>query len=243
MSLVTDCLAGISIYNYSMEVPLVLDFVANGESSSLVVVAGWWKRDWNSVGSLFVTSYDFPAINTPQGWKIGSDSLCAADDEPSQSAMNTNRDIADFDRANYLAALLQLKDEFPNINFDDWIAAIQARPLRDPLREYKNKMTAIRQMAKVYMLGQDGNAVDVLVLDDLGQAAQASSDPWLSRIAGQYRNMDQKPPLADYVNWVASQTPYGGNGLVGPAVFQSGGDIGDVASTLLSSRNLGASLT
>lgn len=216
------------------------DFAVVSDAASLVMLAFWWEADWNSLAREGLLWIGRPLVTAANGaWMVqdGVISVGPASDAAMQKRLNANRDTSDFSRDDYLSSLLVLRAEFPEFNMDEWIAAFSARPLRDALTDFRQQRTAERGMARVFIAGADGRVSDVLVLDDRGESAQAGDDAYLSRAAADFAAQgSDRPPLADYVNWLAAQQPHGGQMLVAPSVFRSGGFLPNVAVTQLSDR-------
>lgn len=238
--LTDDCMAGMELRDHTLSDYVPMDFAISNDVASLIFLTGWWDVNNPSVdGALqFYASPLSAGVSSSDFW-VNSDASLGPSDEL-QQAISDNRDRTDFERTAYLSALLRMVEDFPAFDFGPWMAAFQARPVRDAVVEAYKTLTASRQMAKLFMSDASGNTVDVLVIDDRGDAVTASGDPWLDRVAMDYvAHKPNLPPLADYVNGVLGQQPYGGNGLFGPAVFTSGGFLLDVANNLLSSRRVG----
>lgn len=237
-----DCLSGVEARDPTLGRNYPVDFAVSNDTASLIFLANWWETE-NMTMDGAVLTYGRPIVAGPDDdarWVVQDMDVTLGPTDTYQQQLADNRDNADFNRPSYLSALLTLRDQLPEFNLDDWIAAFQKRPILDSMTEIGRRMASPRQMAHLYMLDPSGQTIDVLVLDERGDAVTAADDRWLSRAADDFTSQKASLPLlADYVNWLAGQQPYGGNALVGPRVFTGSGFLTDVATDLLSNRRVG----
>lgn len=232
MNLIERLVAGME-YTGPVYASLPVDTVSTGRGEVLVAAAGWWTQDWQQDGILVVPG-ELAEDAGSGGWRIGDGSALTAPANADGADLLARRwDAIDYDRTVYLQQLQLLREAYPEFDLDEWTEYILSRPVRDPVRDYLEGIASARPVARVFLVANDQSRVDVLVVDEQGQAATATGSRFLAQAADEWVNRENRPDLETYINWLADQQPYGPYSLTGAAVVEESGLIQDIALRMI----------
>jgi hypothetical protein len=224
-----------------------IDLAVLGAGKILLAFSGWWLDANATFGGALVwfESEVTPSVQTdndksPVDWHI-------ADEEGALIALPSDEDMAhrlakmrrrtDVSRGQYLSALQDLAEANggdDGYDFDPWIAAVLARPRVDPVAEIRAANTMDRKIGRLILRNSDNEVVDILVIDENGNAATGSGHAALAVYEEDWIEREQRPDLEDYLAWAATQRPYGSFTFDAP-LFEGGtGPIEDIAQHALS---------
>lgn len=217
-----------------------LDFVLVGNGGVIVAAATWWLDPYGWDGKVvFVAGTPQPCLS---GWQLKRDdavSIVVASPDPDDLSDLANlRTEMDTDRARYLLKLDQLKEwlgpEWES-QIAEWGKAVAARPLRDLVAEHAKAQTANRPVGLLDLVDESGAVVDVMAIDDLGNAATATGDDWLESIAGQWVSFanEDRPTIAQFIAWAASQRTSGPTSVKGGRTINTDGTVEGIALAAL----------
>lgn len=226
-------MSGLEFRSPDYNVANPVDFAAEGARETLVFFAGWWRADWITREGLEL----IPDIlrERDRHWYFGDSEdllLGPAGDGDMEFRLNRMRRLNDTNRDEYLQALQVLKETEVGFDFDPWIAATLERPRIDPVAEFKAKNEGLRKIGRLFLLNQDNERVDVLVLDEHGNAATAGGNDWLEAFGDRWADLDPRPDLSEFLAWLATQRAYGPFSLDAPVVLQKEGSIEDLAISM-----------
>ncbi len=232
---------GVEFRSPDYNVPVPVDFVAEGAGQTLVGFAGWWRADWITREGLELIPAELnaeptPGHDAPAHWFFSDfeDTLLGPPGDADMAfRIRRTRRLMDTNRAEYLSALQTLKDTEEDFAFDEWVAAVLARPLVDPVDEFKRKHLGLRKLGRLFLLDQDNERVDVLLIDEHGNAATAGGNDWLEAFGDRWSDLDPRPDMGEFMEWAAQQEPYGPLTLSQPATLQNEGHIEDLAVAAL----------
>jgi hypothetical protein len=218
--------------------PQPVDLVARARERTLIAFAGWWKAQWDLGNGIEIVTGHLVEAEQGVRWKFDEgpeDTLIASpSDGDMQARIDRTRALEDIERANYLNAISILKEQNPEFDFNEWLEAFMDRPLYDPVEAYRKKQLGPRKTSGLLLLDRDNTKVDVLLVDEHGNAAVAAASEWLTVFANRWTEMESRPDPQSFIEWVATQRPYGPYGLSEPFVFSAEGHIEDLAARRLS---------
>jgi hypothetical protein len=222
---------------------LAVDFVGVGGGYALVALVDWWRTETPGVGEGLFRFMDTPAPRGPRTWVIeregGHVALQPLSSHRTHDVWVHGRLTQDIERAAYLGALRRLAAGFPDQQADiqAWSADYAARPIVDPGARLRAANAVPRPVGVLPLLDQDGLAVDVLALDDRGNAASAQGDAWLDSLASQWTYYDAdgavRPALSEFLGWASSQRPLGRTYPGTPRVVTAEGSTKRIARQVL----------
>ena len=93
-------------------------------------------------------------------------------------------------------------------------------------------VTSRREVGAVVLHDASHRKIDVLVVDERGNAATAQSDGWLTPYAIQWQE-GSTASVPEFVKWVAERIPYGDMTFGTPVVGSREGTVEDIALTLI----------
>lgn len=235
MDLYESLMHGMELIDPRLINPQPVDFVVTAPLRVLVLYADWWRVDWGPENGLEV--FESATLQErADGWIIdqGADpdisvSLRDPSDELMADVLRTARYRMDLNRGAYLEALDLLKESEEDFDFTHWIDIVLSRPKIDPVDEYKRIHLSDRKIGSISLTRGDNEIADVLVLDNLGDAATVQGNPWLESLAERWAAMDDRPDLEAFLSWVADQRAYGPFGVSDPRVFTASGGVEEIA--------------
>jgi hypothetical protein len=218
--------------------PQPIDLVARARGSTLIAFAGWWKAQWDLGNGLEIVTGNLVEAEQGTRWKFDGGPegalIASSGDGDMQARIDRTRVLQDTQRAEYLNAVSILKEQNPEYDFDGWIETFMERPLYDPVEAYRKKQLGSRKTSGLLLLDRDNTKVDVLLVDEHGNAAVAAGSEWLTVFANRWTEMEDRPDPQSFIEWVATQRPYGPHGLSEPFVSSAEGHIEDLAARRLS---------
>jgi len=238
MSLMDAIMQGMEFRCAYYGTPQPIDLVARAPGETLIAFAGWWKAQWDIGNGLEIVKGNLVEAEQGIRWKFDEgpdDTLIASpSDGDMQARIDRTRTLQDIERPIYLNALAILKEQNPDFDFDPWIETYLERPLYDPVAAYRKKHLGLRKTSGLLLLNRDNVGVDVLLVDEHGNAAVAAASEWLTVFANRWTEMEDRPDPQSFVEWVATQRPYGPHGLSEPFVLEAEGHLEDLAARRLS---------
>ncbi len=237
MALTDAIMKGMEFRSAHYNTPQPIDCVAEGTGQTLICFAGWWKAIWDIGNGLELVSGALVEAEQGIRWKFDEgpeDTLIAQpSDEDMQARLDRTRRLQDIERAQYIEALVAIREQNPDFDFNPWVEAFMERPFYDPVGAYRKKQIGLRKTSGLFLLDRDNTKVDVLVVDEHGNAAVAAASEWLTVFANRWAEMEDRPDPQAFIGWVATQRPYGPHGLSEPFVSDAEGHIEDLAARRL----------
>lgn len=217
MTLIEACMNGLVLYSFRPDRPV--DIVLVSERWISVASVGWWKTDWSLENGIYF--YDATLNQVNNTWEmVRSDNVKASFEPPEEPDaelfLKNARLETDIDRDEYLKQLQFLRDSLGEAwykQLDEWVAAVNQRPIVNSIEELKKRNTESRPVGIVKVTDQDGAFVDALAIDQRGNAATANETDWLEAIGSQwisYSDSD-RPDTEDFLQWLSTQRPGGLN--------------------------------
>lgn len=231
-------MAGAELRSPDDEEVMPVDFVIVGESRTLIATANWWQRSWG-MGQLVRTLNGTPRLTDEVGqiWDFDHELgyvIAPPSDADQADFLAKMRMETDLQRGGYLRQILLLSEATPELNFTPWLEALMERP-EITVAELAQEETREREIGKIRLLSGGESVLDTLVIDELGSAATLQPDGFLSAFAEQwmrYAEVD-RPSIGDFVQWLSTQTPYGGDRyLTDAGVISASGDVEEIALSL-----------
>ena len=239
MSMLIDALnAGLVFWSDDTDEGQPVDVVVQGETSVFVGYAGWWRADWaNHEGFEVIGGKLLEPVGKDSVWRFeGTDRAYL--DEASTSEMQMRiartRRLADIYRGEYLNAISRMSDELGSaFDFSEWAQVIMDREPYDPVSAYRKKALGLRKTCGLFLINGDNVNQDVLVIDEHGNAAVARDNSWLTSFANRWTEMNDRPKPESFIEWLATQRPYGPYRLSNPFTMEAEGSIDDLAAKSL----------
>ena len=214
-----------------------IDFVVTGTKSTLVFRSDWWIKDSGlGEGTFVIDAVPRSLENGTWTFDHVAGYLLAGPSDEDQDAYLTNaRKRADLHLSDYLRALQARAEDDDDYDFRAWIEATLARP-QVLLEQAVEGETRERSIGKILVRDGRGATIDALVIDENGHAAVVNEDGHLSRFAEQWAEYaaGDRPPLNDFISWLAAQPIYGSFSVEGAGVVSASGDIQEIAMLLAS---------
>jgi len=214
MDLYAALMAGLVFSTNAKFSNTMLDFVLPGNGGVIVAAADWWRDPHGWTDRVAFLAGDLQSSSS--GWVLRRNDtvscVFASPDDHELPLLANARARTDLDRPAYLAALTALKAHVPEFAaaLDEWITLVRQRPVVDPVADLVRLRTEQRDVGLLYLLGDAGQPVDVLVIDRNGDYAVRAGSPWLESIGSQYGTSEPLPPIRDFLAWAATESPNDG---------------------------------
>jgi hypothetical protein len=246
MGLTEDIMAGRELQSPDLIESQPLDLVIEGRGRILVAYAGWWTEEWSHGAG--VMTFEGVLSSGQQGeaaphlapvWSFveyPDTRITGPSDEDMQGRLEQMRRRTDLYRGEYLYQFDLLRDAYAEDDFDfeAWQGAILARPRVDATTEERRRNTGARKIGRLFLRDQDNEIVDILVVDEHGNAATARDNAALAHFEEDWLGRDTRPEIEDYLAWAVTQQPYGPYEFEGPVFEQGTGTVEQIAGRLLS---------
>jgi len=232
------CMNGLVLSGPGAQEPKPIDFALSLNGRAVVLEANWWTGDWDKDEHLYTFDAEFvpevvPAGSNPCRWYVDGGSMnLTTTEEATQEVIDRARTRIDINRAAYFAQLDALKlsvseDYTPLI--DDWRARISVREELTPEKIVERRNSA-RVVGTVFLNDESGK-IDVLVVDERGDAVVLNEDSWLESFASDWtdRDDDNRPEVADFIAWIMERRPSTVQTLDGPVVETMTGPLVSIA--------------
>lgn len=231
MSLLDDFMLGLELRDPAHDGPRPLDFGVSNDTKTLLLLADWWTAGWGmGTGLVVVTGVLNPKTRRFDG--IESD-LCVAtaSDETWALQLKHARERTDILRSDYYEALRELQDFEPDFDLMPWVELMLARPVIDVAARIAQR-NELRPVGVIRVLDSDGSVVDALAIDARGSAATLLEEGWLALFADQWAGYAEpaRPQIAEFLGWLAGQTPYGPFSIEQPRISSEAGDLESLVS-------------
>jgi len=212
-----------------------LDLVAEGGGNVLFAQSGWWRKEWGIQDGILVFSGS--VVPKADGvWMIDGNpdvTITNADTDADAERVAIQRRLQDSEKPRYISELRKLQ-AITLADIAPWITAVQARLPWSIDQENFDRALRIREIARIFLHGTDNKVLDVLVLDEDGDATTVHDNEWLTTFAERWVELEDVE-LRDYVEWIARQQPYGGLIISTPVITREPGSLGSIANRLMAS--------
>lgn len=234
----TDFMEGRELRDPNRETPVPLDFAVTDGQLTLCVMADWWTTDWGMDKGLFVMNAPLAEDGTFEGLGTTYAIETFTDDFFADTFARSRRRI-DLRRGVYLQELDRLRDFEPRFDLSGWRRLIGERPILNPIAELVADQDRMRATTLIRLTDGTGRTVDVLAIDELGNAATVDPRGFLSLFADRWSGYDapQRPDPAEFAAWLVTQRPPGPVSLETPEVISAQGSLQEVAREALTRTN------
>jgi hypothetical protein len=209
-----------------------LDVVLVNDSETLILDAGWWQADWNMGDYLNYAQAGLERDGEYPHWFIperGLD-LYPPDDEWQAGIVRRARERVDMNRVEYVAQLELLRASLSDTlvpAFDEWKKRIDARPVIT-VADILKRDTELRKVATIHVSGPSGR-VDVLILDERGNAATAHGTEWVELFVDEWTNIEARPELDRYALSLLNRRFPAPLSFENPTVVMAEGSVDEIA--------------
>jgi len=229
---------GLVLSGMPPRVPSPIDFAVSNAGKSAVVLSEWWTFAWGLNDGVCIFTGDIVRAGEVDGsvgaWHVEAhDAWLTGLDEEDVRVVRNARLQADIRRDEYLRALDRLTevigDELaPEVT--KWRDMYAERPVYDVLKEQEKLWAIPRVVGRVFLNDENGK-VDVLVIDERGDAVVLNETSWLSAFADMWtdRPETKRPEVADFIAWIMERRPPTVQTLDGPVVETATGPLVSIA--------------
>lgn len=215
-----------------------VDFAVSGGGRSIIALPGWWETDYSTKEALLTFAQSEIERKDAKTWVLESPLAepftitTSLSDGEMVTRVRKTRQYADMNRDAHLFAITEIRDMYSGIDFTELLEAVAARPIFDPVADFRRTRLGLRKIGGIFLVNQDNERVDVLLLDEHGDAATAGGNGWLEAFGDRWSDMDPRPDVGEFLDWVATQRAYGPYALSPPQVLQKEGMLEDLAISM-----------
>lgn len=209
------------------------------ENRSILLTYPWWRGDFQQGNGLFIVM-DRVEVHDgkprfPDGSAYQLDELEPWEDD--YAIYTEQRKIADYDKGARIAAMQQLARLERDFRFAPALDALCKRPWLDLNKLQQEEDTKLREVGYVALYDAEGEKLDVLVVDDRGEAAVLNPDLHLISYANQWEGSHARGvTVSQFIHWVSERSVHGPYGIANPRVEQRRGYLEDIAREELCRR-------
>ena len=173
--LIEDAMEGMFLDCPGFGISPPVDVVLQAEGKSAVLFPNWWQNGFGPGFNLALFNAEFERTGA-QRWALqnGQNNVRLVEPEgrTEERFVKEMRLRSDLDRDKYLAAVMKLKETLPELSVavEAWHAAFIERPVIDAAKEMRKRLTRRRRLGSVELRGGRNRLLDLLVVDEIGQA-------------------------------------------------------------------------
>lgn len=135
--------------------------------------------------------------------------LTPPDSQEEDRILKGERYLRDAKRGTYVSGLLEQARKNPDFNFNPWIRHTLKLPRIDVLSIEKETAAGLREIGGITLLDQNNKPIDALVIDERGSAETLDPEGWLTSFIDQWGDTYEQTTVAEFLQWVSEQDPYG----------------------------------
>ena len=241
MTLLQASFRGLQLDSPHYDDPYPVDFAVTRSGLSLITFAGWWDSDWGPGSGIELYFEDLIPEVVPVGsevetWRVGERDIFVSPPADADMAARVARARASANifRFEYLKQLDLLQENAgPDLDLSEWKAAIEAQEPIDAAAQMREQNYSLRKIGSAYLLGREGVKLDVLVIDEFGNATTVVQHPWFHAFAEDWIGRETRPDMEDYLAWLVEQRPSMPASVGDARIEVAAGDIEEIAARML----------
>ncbi len=241
-ALLKFCLSGATCDFFGTSIERPVDFIFEAGGQVLCVYSNWQYKEDAQDNNFEIFPGSVQTINDGLFELVAGTTAIlqvhSPEDQEYESAISSARFMHDTEdgRGLYLDRLRDLQAGFGpewGEQFERWAELISVRPIRNANAELLAADSALRDVVILFLQDSTGKRIDVLVCDELGNAATANGNPWLETLGSMWMTSTQKSTMPELAEWLNRQRPYGAFSAEDVRATRQEGSVSEIAEYTL----------